>query len=376
MASFVTGTATGNTLTRIGWSSKLHREAQSRFFFQESGMRERDMGDEPTFERRRGAPVIVQEVLNAGRAQQVRVALVTQLTTNRGTTVRINAAGTVGISSYTYGTTGMKDNEETPSLSSFTAWVEQMKHATSFVTPELQDLRTEFKMRVQASNLLADWIAAEMEEATLDAAYHRFSAHVIGGLSQSAADPPTANLFYANRKADAGSLGTGDGLTAAELRRMATWFETANINPIKGGGKRGAILLCHPYAYADIWADEEFREYQSHGNVRGTGNPAMDNADLEFHGIYLWKYNRVRTGLSGDNAANVRRLLLLGSDALAEGVTMRPRMVIRKEDDYEDVYGVGVKAINGWARADWAPTSGTTINQSLAIWSVYTADSV
>ena len=190
--TFVTGTASGNTLTRIAWSSKLHRETRNRFFFNQRGMVSADTGDEPSFERRSGTPIVSQEQLNNKRAQEVRVAMQRQLTTNRtvGTGVR-------SLDAQTYGTASMVDNEETMELYNMDCWVEQMKHATSFNTPEIQDLRTEFKMTVRAADVLADWMAAEQEESVLDAAYDKYSANVVSSSLASASDPPANSLQYA-----------------------------------------------------------------------------------------------------------------------------------------------------------------------------------
>lgn len=369
--TYVTGTATGNNLTRISWSSKLHRETQDRFFFQASGLRRPDVGDEPTFERRAGTPIVTQEALNNKRAQQVRVALQMQLTRNRSATT-----GARSINAYTHSTGNMIDQEEVMALHDFTAWVEQMKHATSFDVPDIQDLRTEFKMTVRAADVLADWMAAEMEESTLDACYDRHSAHVVAASLASTADPPTANLQWANGKLTDASLNTGDRLTSTELRRMFAWADVNDINPVRLNGQENWVLLCHTYNYNDLWNDTAFREAVQHGWQRASkpgDNPLFDNADAIFANVCVYKYNRIRASATN---ANVRRCILLGADAIAEGVTSRPRLVRRKEDRYEDLFGLAIKAINGWARADFAPVSGTTINQSLAIWALYTNTSV
>ena len=376
MTAFVTGTASGNVLTLQAWSTKFHRQSDSENFFEGAGLRAMDPGNESPNERRPSAPIIVQEALNAGRAQKVNVGLRMNLTENHASTdVRVTAAGADGLSDYTFGTTSMIDNEEVMTLNSFTCHVEQMKHSTAFLTPEIQDLRTSLRMTNQAAEALMDWFTVEKEESTLDALYHCFSAHVIGSSLGTAADPQTANQIFGGRVASLAALEGSNRLTAAELRRLITYAITQNMNPIKvSGGIKGFVLLVHPFCFQDLWDDEEFRNYHAQGDVRGTGNKAFDYADHEFHGIYLKKYSRIRKPVSGANADNVRRCVLLGADAVAEGVTQRPRLVRRKEDKYEDVFGLAVKGINGHARADWAPISGTTFNQSSAVCSYYTSD--
>lgn len=365
--AYVTGTAIGNNLTVISFSSKLHRQTQDRMFFNEAGMVRPDVGDEDTFERRAGAPIVSQEQLNGKRAQEVRVGLQLQLTRNRSATV-----GTRSINAYTVGTGNMIDQEEVLALSNFKVFVEQMKHATAFDVPEIQDLRTEFKMTAVAANALADWIAAEIEESRLDALYDGYSAQVVSSSLASAADPPTNNQQWANRKTEDAALTGSDRLTAAELRRMYAWFTVNNINPIRYNGGEYAILLCHTYNYMDLWADTEFQNSMQHAWQRASSpkdNPIFTSANAIFSNVCIHQFNRVRTSATN---ANVRRCILLGADALAEGITSRPKLVRRKEDKYEDVFGLGVKAINGWARPDYAPQSGTTLNQSMAIWGLYT----
>lgn len=370
--TFVTGTASGNTLTRIAWSSKLHRETRNRFFFQQKGMVRADVGDEPSFERRSGTPIVSQEALNGRRAQEVRVAMQRQLTTNRSA-----VTGTRSLDAQTYGTATMIDNEETMELYNMDCWVEQMKHATSFNTPEIQDLRTEFKMTVRAADVLADWMSAEMEESVLDAAYDKYSGNVVGTSLASAANPPSNSLQYAGNQSSDATVTSSDTLTSAELRRVYAWCDVNNINPIRHMGRDCYIMLAHTYNYVDLNSDSEFREAFQHGWQRAStpsNNPLFDMADAEYMGIYVHKYNRIRVSSAN---ANAYRCLVLGSDALAEGVTSRPRLVRRKEDAYEDTFGLGIKAICGWSRADWSNQgAATTVNQSMAIWSTWGNTSV
>jgi len=373
--AFVTGTAFGNNLTRIAWSSKLHRETQDRLFFQQRGMVRPDLGEEDTFERGKGgsgAPIVSQEALNGKRAQEVRVGLANQLTTNRSA-----VTGARSLDAQTYGTGNMIDNEETPALRNFIAYVEQMKHAASFDVPEIQDLRTEFKLTAVTADLLADWMAAEIEESILDACYDQHAGHVVAGVSSaSVADPPANNLQYANNKGSDGDLTSGDELTSAELRRIFTWADVNNINPLRYMGQDCWILLCHSYNYADLNGDSEFREAFQHGWQRAekaSDNPLFDMADAKYMGLYIHKYNRIRASATN---ANARRCIVLGADAIAEGITYRPHLARRKEDRYGDLFGLAIKAINGWGRADYAPQSGATLNQSLAIWGIHTSTAV
>ena len=66
--------------------------------------------------------------------------------------------------------------------------------------------------------------------------------------------------------------------------------------------------------------------------------------------------------------------IVLGADAIVCGNASEPRLVRRKEDEYEDRYGVGIKQVFGCARADFFHINNNdNINQSSAemmSWSV------
>lgn len=374
MASLVTGTAIGNNLTRIGFSSVLHRESVSKLYFTKRGMIARDEGGESAFERQGGLPIRAVEALNNRRAQQVRVGMLNQLTRNRSA-----VTGARSLSAYTYGSTSsnnMVDQEETAALRNMTVWVEQSKHATSTVTPEIQDLRTEFKITAQFAGLLTDWMAAEDEENFLDAFYDQFSGHVVANSLASAADPPANNLQYAGGAADNASLTSNDRLSPDELVRMWTWLEMNNINPARVDGEECYVLLVHPLVYADLFRNTQWVQTYRDAWQRAKSkkdNPLFSSADAVYMNIYIHAWNRIR---AASGLPNVRRCLLIGADAVLHGMTVRPRLVRRKEDQYEDVHGIGIKSIHGESRTDFAPQSGTTLNQAMAIWGVFTNASV
>ena len=369
--TFATGTAFGNTLTRIGFSGILHFQTQNAILFRRLKLVEQDRGGESTLEREGGLPIRAIEALNSKRAQEVRVGMLNALTTNRSA-----VTGTRSPSARTYGSlsaNNMVDYEEAPALRSCNVYVEQSKHAVAFPTQEIQDLRTEFKITTQGTRLLSDWKAAESEENILDAIYDQYSAHVVGAQARSTSDPPSANLFYAGNQSSNATLGSGDKLTPDELRRMSDFAKVSSINPMRLNGKECYLLLVHPYVYTDLMGNSEFQASYQHGwerqNAGDRNHPLFDAADCKYANIYIMQYNRIR---AASGLPNVRRCILLGAGAVAEGMTSRPRLVRRKEDQYEDVLGLGIKSIDGWARFDWAPVSGTTLNQALAIWGIHT----
>src|SRR3990167_9565990 len=130
--TFATGTAFGNTLTRIGFSGILHFQTQNAILFRRLKLVEQDRGGESTLEREGGLPIRAIEALNSKRAQEVRVGMLNALTTNRSA-----VTGTRSPSARTYGSlsaNNMVDYEEAPALRSCNVYVEQSKHAVAFPT--------------------------------------------------------------------------------------------------------------------------------------------------------------------------------------------------------------------------------------------------
>ena len=364
--AFVTGTAIGDPLVRIAWSDKLHRQLLNRLFFTKMGMMGDDKGNEDPFEERASYPIIMQEALNARRAQQVRVGLRDELTRA--------PRDTDGNQVYTYGSGNMIDQEEVMSLRDFTVWVELLKHATGFDLPDIEDLRTEFDLVEEAGGALNTWLAKENEECILDAYYDGFSAHVTG--NSLASTVTHGNRYYAGTASSGDELGPSDQMSTDELRRMYEWATENNINPIVYDGMNCFVLLAHPRQCTSLDADSEFRQAQQ-VNVRGQDNPLFSRAFGYYEGIFIYEYNRIRQGTGTAQNASIRRSILTGADAVGRGVASRPRLVRRKEDKYEDFFGLGIKQISGESRADFVNTADSdTLNQSSAEWWTYAASAL
>ena len=369
---YVTGTGTAtsldNPLVKILWSDQLHKETMSEMFFDKRGMMAPERGDEAAFERKSNAPIIVKDDFTRERGQQIRLALRKQLTTNRDL-----AEGTrqTNLVTATYGPNTMVGNEENMVLYDMEVIVELLKHAVAFDTPEIQNLRTNFRMDAQAKEALGDWLTDQKEESIVDAFVDGNAAHVIKSQSAvSAAVHP--NKYIVNSEANDAALAAGDELDSAELRRMYAWARTNNINPLRADGVEGYVLLAPVFAINDLHTNTEYRTSFENAAPRSDSNTFFSRADHKYEGIYIHEYNRIRKPSSGANAANVHYCMLLGASALVFGNAGKPRLVRRKEDEYEDRYGVGIKLVFGCARADFYHINNNdNVNQSSAQWSVF-----
>jgi hypothetical protein len=371
---YTTGTGTASSLAdplvKILWSDQLHKETLDELYFNERGMIGSERGDESTFVRSGGTPIMVKDDFTKERGQRIRMALRKQLTRNRNITDRPN-----NLNAATYGPNTMVGNEEQMDLYDFECIVELLKHAVSFDTPEIQNLRTNFRMDVQAKDALGDWARDQKEESIVDGYIEGNAAHVIAATLATATAHP--NSFFAGGGADADDVQAGNTLSAAELRRMWAWARTNNINPIRAMGQECYILLAPVFACNDLDADEQYRSAFENAAPRGYDNPLFTRAEKKFEGIFIHEYNRIRTPASGVDSASKHECLLLGANSLVLGNASKPRLVRRKEDEYEDRYGVGIKQVFGAARSDFANAANTdTLNQSSARWVVWSESTV
>lgn len=371
---YTTGTGTASSLAdplvKILWSDQLHKETLDELYFYERGMMGSESGDEGSFTRQGGTPIMVKDDFTKERGQRIRLALRKQLTRNRNISDRPN-----NLNSATYGPNTMVGNEEQMDLYDFECIVELLKHAVSFDTPEIQNLRTNFRMDVQAKDALGDWMRDQKEESIVDGYIEGNAAHVIAASLASSVTHP--NSFYAGGGSSNDDVQAGNTLSAAELRRMWAWARNNNINPVRAQGQECYILLAPVFAMNDLDADEQYRSAFENAAPRGYDNPLFTRAEKKFEGIFIHEYNRIRNPSSGANASSQYECLLLGANSLVLGNANKPRLVRRKEDEYEDRYGVGIKHVFGAARSDFANAADTdTLNQSSARWVIWSEATV
>ena len=376
---YVTGTGTAasldNPLVKILWSDQLHKETMSEMFFDKRGMMAPEKGDEAAFDRKSNAPIIVKDDFTRERGQRIRLALRKQLVTNRNL-----AQGTrqTNLVTATYGPNTMVGNEETMELYDMEVIVELLKHAVAFDTPEIQNLRTNFRMDQQAKEALGDWLTDQKEESVIDSFVDGNAAHVIK--SQSTV-PSTAhpNKHNGNGVDSDGDITASETLDTAELRRMYAWARTNNINPLRADGVEGYVLLAPVFAINDLLGDAVFLSSFENAAPRSESNTLFSRADHKFEGIYIHEYNRIRQPSTGANMASVHYCMLMGASALVFGNAGKPRLVRRKEDEYEDRYGVGIKLVFGCARADFDNAANDIDphhNQSSAMWALWSSTTI
>lgn len=384
---YVTGSGSATSLTdplvRAWWSDKLHQQSINDLFFTDRGMTARlaagETDDDDALKRMAGAPLISIDDFETKRTQRVRLALMRQLTRNTGLTDRSAASG--GLNAATFGPATMVGNEEVLDLYDTEVIVELYKHATAFDSPEIQDLRTSFRMDRLARTALGTWMTDQKEELVIDAFEDGYASHIIRATLASAVPHP--NKFYGGAASSDATVGNDGTLTLALLRRMyakakhqvltVSSVDYPNpINPLKIAGGEYYGLLAPAFAINDLDADPTFRQSLERVLPRGMDHPLLTRANFCVEGIAVHEYNRVRKPTSGADRANQYHLIFLGAKAIVLANASKPRLVVRKEDEYEDRYGVGIKWVGGTRRADFSNAGDTvTMNQSSMMWTVW-----
>lgn len=390
---YVTGTGTASSLAdplvRAYWSDKLHQESLNDLFWTARGMvaslTAGETDDEDALKRMAAAPLISIDDFDTKRTQRVRLALMKQLIRNRGLADRAASSG--GIAAATFGVTTMIAAEEVLDLYDTEVLVEQYKHATAFDTPEIQDLRTSFRMDRLARTALSTWMTDQKEELVNDAFEDGYAAHVIrAGLASAVTHP---NKTYAGAGTSDETVGNDGTLSLALLRKLyakarhhthtvsAVAYDNP-LNPIKIGGGEYFALCAPAFALNDLMADPTFRQTMERVLPRGEDHPLLTRAAVVIEGICVHEYNRVRHPTSGAERLNKYHLPFLGAKAIVIANASKPRLVIRKEDEYEDRYGVGIKWIGGTRRVDFSNSADTVdlLNQSSIMATVFASSTL
>lgn len=389
---YVTGSGTASSLAdplvRAYWSDKLHQESLQDLFWTERGMvaqlTSAETEDEDALKRMAAAPLISIDDFDTKRTQRVRLALMRQLIRNRGLTNRAAASG--GIAAATFGVTTMVGAEEVLSLYDTEVLVEQYKHATAFDTPDIQDLRTSFRMDQLSRTALSTWMTDQKEELVNDAFEDGYAAHVIRAGFTSAVTHP--NKKYAGAGSSDETVSNDGTLSLAFIRRLYALarhnlFTDANgtydnpLNPISINGGEYFALTAPAFAINDLCADPAFRQTMERALPRGVDHPLLTRASVVAEGVCIHEYNRVRHPTSGDGRLNKYHCQFMGAKAIVLANASKPRLVVRKEDEYEDRYGVGIKWVGGTRRCDYQDQGDTyTLNQSSIMATVFASSTL
>lgn len=268
-------------------------------------------------------------------------------------------------------TEALEGNEETLSVYYDDVIINEVAHAVRLkVTIDQQ--RVPFSTREEARLGIQDWFSERLDQSVAN--------QLTGNTGQS------DNLYTGNNSAVAPSSGTGadrrwiirqagatlpaetDHTTEASLSSTDTFSlrlldravaiaKTSSplIRPIKVGSQSYYVAFLHPYQVKDLrqntntgdWLDIQ-KAALSGGDIND--NPIFTGALGVYNGVVLHEWVRLPTAATGANAANCRRAVFCGAQAVGmawgQGHSETPKY---EEDifDYGRQFGVSVQSILG-----------------------------
>jgi len=158
---------------------------------------------------------------------------------------------------------------------------------------------------------------------------------------------------------------TNDKLTPEALSLMKRIALSANpkIRPIRieGKNKRYFVVFAHPLAFRDLKNNSTIQQAQREVSVTMQNNKLFQGGDLEWDGMIIHEVDETPT-LSGVGAAgiDVGRAVLCGAQAMGLGIAKRWETREKKEDDFGNEKGVGIRSIDGLDKMTFGSGSGDT----------------
>ena len=358
--SLSTPIAASDPLGELAWSKTKHIEAMNELFFAQAGMTAAARGNQDSFKRKAGVPIIIYEELESKAGSEIRIPMRRQLTS----TPR-SAYGTI----QNYGVVSMLGLEEPLNYYDMAIKLGLIKHASGTDAPDFYSHYTSIDMEDDTRDALKDWIVTTHEEAIVDCYYETYPYFIQQQLSVTAV--ANTNTIYAGGVQAQAALSPTHIFNANEAMRMHSFGRVKKLNPIKIGGSNCLVVLADTFECTDLKRDPVYRELKD-ALPRGMDNPIAAGAMGIYQQLCIWEYERVRVATSGAQAANTGRIILTGADAVGVVYGSPPRIVERAETDYDDRWGRAIRQVWGAALSRFQESDNSaTTQQSSAEWRVW-----
>ncbi len=242
---------------------------------------------------------------------------------------------------------------------------------------KMSEQRSGIDMKSLGTDGLKIWQARRQDDWWRDALYDGYNLSVTssatGGLAKTKLTHP--NMYPAGDAGSIAEIDSGDVLNSAYLENLQVECNTKNIPKCKLKGYPDSwTLLIHSYQWRTLRADRDWKAEVGMGQFRGEDNPLFSNSVGRYAEILVLVMpgtNIIKAATAaeaGQNAANIRKAILLGASAVFLAVKQDSSEVIpRNENDYGNKNGLGIQSIGGAWAAHWdtnTETTGTRTNQS------------
>lgn len=255
----------------------------------------------------------------------------------------------------------LNGNEEDLTQRSFPVTVHQYRNAV--VVPDYEQQASVLDLLSVAKDSLMDW-SLELLRDKIIAALYSINGVAYGSVSEANkdawlvdnADRVLFGALVSNNSSNDHSASllnldtTNDKLTytiGSLAKRIA---KTANprIRPIRStsDGQEWYIMFCNSMAFRDLKAS--LATINKDAEIRGSQNPLFTDGDLTYDGVIYKEVPEIgNIGAVGASSAICTANFLCGAQALGLAFARRWQSVTKKEDDYGDKPGVGVRGTWG-----------------------------
>lgn len=286
------------------------------------------------------------------------------------------------------GSTTLVGNEEDLVSRSHLLTVDQRRHAV--LVPAAEEQKSAIGLEMAAKPALKSWAMRDTRTKIIKAMNSVRAANTIyqySNLTELTAIGQTVLDAWQVDNADRilfGSYGshatdfsaghaqldnTDDKMKASILTQAKIMAENASprITPIRtSGDEEWFVVFMNSYQLRDlVLSDTTFQSAQREARERSKDNPLFRGADYVWDGLIIKKIvelptiDAANTAFSGSSVATAKAVLC-GAQALGYGIAKRWKTVLRKEDDYEDKRGVGIRSMDGFEKLCFGSGAGDT----------------
>lgn len=261
------------------------------------------------------------------------------------------------------GTSALVGNEESMDTRSHKLTVGLRRNAV--VIRELEEQFSAIGLRNAARDELQDWAAEQDNDRIIDALY-AIDGVAYGTATEAQKDTWLTNnadrvLFGAAKSNNSSndhsaSLAnvdaTNDKLTPGALSLMKRMALSADpkVKPLRveGENRRFYVVFAHPLCFRDLKENATIQQAQREVSLSKQNNKLFKGGDLYWDGMIIHEVDDMDTLSSvGASSIDVGGVFLCGAQAMGLGIAKRWKTTEKKEDDYQNEQGVGIRAIDG-----------------------------
>lgn len=382
-----TGTAANSTglktLVPQIVDKRYHKQVRAKTFWARMGMIGADTYSEGSvMETASGVPVITKTDLQAQKGDTIKMGLLHSFT------VAHTNGGKVGDAQ-------LVDTESALDFSNCKVQIEHIRFGLRGNSGMNEQRNPYQSQEAIFSDSLQDGSADMVDTAILYAGACGFAPHLFRIIGTTNAPPTEPTLTYIGNdftltttRTIADLVGAGDdNVKASTFEIGATAMEQNFFDPVNVGGEKLWVALISAKAALTLMQDTRFRDAFLYARERGKDNPLFKSVEFLYNNVMIYKYEKIRTILAGNNPAgltvssnaiteaaytgigggvastSLHQTLFFGANAIvfAEGRTQTN--LVRAENDYNYIIGRANDHIFGARRARFVKEDTTTFTE-------------